>query len=48
MNSDFEKSVLTGKFFEYVEVRKPIIAVCDEDSELAQLVNQYGLAICVI
>jgi glycosyltransferase involved in cell wall biosynthesis len=43
--SDFEKSVLTGKFFEYVESGRPIIAVCDEDSELAQLVSQYGLGI---
>jgi hypothetical protein len=43
--SDFEKSVLTGKVFEYIESRRPIIALCDEDSELASLIENYGLGI---
>lgn len=44
-NSESQKGVLTGKFFEYIETGKPIIAVCDEDSELAELVKQYSLGI---
>ena len=42
---DFEKGVLTGKFFEYVGSGKCIIAICDEDSELAFLINKYNLGI---
>lgn len=41
----FEKGVLTGKFYEYVAARKPIIALCDEDGELAFLINKYKLGI---
>lgn len=41
----FEKGVLTGKFFDYVKTNRPIIAICDEDSELAGLINQYNLGI---
>lgn len=44
-NSAFEKGVLTGKFYEYVRARKPIIALCDEDGELAYLINKYNLGI---
>lgn len=40
---DFEKTVLTGKFFEYLETGRPIIALCDNDSELASLVKKYRL-----
>lgn len=40
-----QKGVLTGKFFEYIETAKPIIAICDEDSELAELVNEYSLGV---
>lgn len=43
--SDFEKSVLTGKFYEYLESGRPIIALCDEDSELAALINSLKLGI---
>ena len=42
---DFEKGVLTGKFFEYVGSGKRIIAICGEDSELASLINKYKLGI---
>lgn len=44
-NSAFEKGVLTGKFYEYVRAKKPIIALCDEDGELAYLINKYSLGI---
>lgn len=44
-NSAFEKGVLTGKFYEYVRARKPIIALCDEDGELAYLINKYKLGV---
>lgn len=43
--SDFEKSVLTGKFYEYLESGRPVIALCDEDSELAVLINSFNLGI---
>lgn len=40
-----QKGVLTGKFFEYIETANPIIAICDEDSELAKLINKYSLGV---
>lgn len=43
--SVFEKGVLTGKFYEYVRARRPIIALCDEDGELAYLINKHQLGI---
>lgn len=43
--SAFEKGVLTGKFYEYVRARRPIIALCDEDGELAYLINKYQLGV---
>lgn len=43
--SEFEKGVLTGKFFEYIESRRPIIALCDPDSELAGIVRDHDLGI---
>lgn len=42
---EFEKGVLPGKFFEYLESGRPIIALCDEDSELAEIINTNGLGI---
>ena len=42
-SSDFENGVLTGKFFEYLAFGKPVLAVAPENSELAKIVNQYGL-----
>ena len=44
-DTDFEKSVLTGKFYEYLETGRPIIALCAEDSELALIINSYNLGI---
>lgn len=44
-NTDFEKSVLTGKFYEYLETGRAIIALCDEDSELAILINTHQVGI---
>ncbi len=43
--SDFENGVLTGKFFEYLAFGKPVLAVAPENSELARIVNQYGLGL---
>ncbi|HGH3155636.1 TPA: hypothetical protein ACJKZX_003252, partial [Acinetobacter baumannii] len=43
--SAFEKGVLTGKFYEYIRARRPIIALCDEDGELAYLINKYHLGV---
>lgn len=43
--TEFEKSVLTGKFYEYIETGRAIIALCDEDSDLALLINTYNLGI---
>lgn len=43
--SAFEKGVLTGKFYEYIRARRPIIALCDEDGELAYLINKYQLGV---
>ncbi|MDS7935004.1 glycosyltransferase [Acinetobacter sp. V91_7] len=43
--SAFEKGVLTGKFYEYIRARRPIIALCDEDGELAYLINKYNLGV---
>lgn len=42
-NDAFEKTVLTGKFFEYLESGRPIIAICDPDGDLGRLVNGYGV-----
>ena len=44
-NTFFEKSVLTGKFYEYLETGRAIIALCDEDSELAILINKYQVGV---
>ena len=41
----FEKGILTGKFYEYLEVGKPIIAICNEDTELAGLIAKFNLGI---
>lgn len=42
-NTEFEKGVLTGKFFEYLSSRKPILALGPSDSELARIVNEHSL-----
>lgn len=44
-DTDFEKSVLTGKFYEYLETGRAIIALCGEDSDLAKLINTYQVGI---
>lgn len=41
----FEDGVLTGKVFEYVETRRPIIAVCNDGSELAGVVIKHHLGV---
>jgi len=44
-SGDFEKGVLTGKLFDYIRSRRKIIALCDEDSELAHIINDYNLGL---
>lgn len=39
----FENQFLPGKFFEYVASGRPILALCDRESEIAALVRQYDL-----
>ena len=41
----FHKGTIPGKFYEYLEERKPIIAMCDEDSELAGLIVKHNLGV---
>ena len=41
----FEKGVMTGKFFEYLETGHPIICSANEDTELAILIEKYSLGI---
>jgi glycosyltransferase involved in cell wall biosynthesis len=40
-----ERTFLPGKFFEYVASGRPIIAVADEDSEIGNLIEKYGLGV---
>jgi glycosyltransferase involved in cell wall biosynthesis len=44
-SSDFENGVMTGKFFEYLAHGKPILAIASEESELARVINDYGLGL---
>ncbi len=41
----FENGVMTGKFFEYLAHGKPVLAIASEESELARLINGYGLGL---
>lgn len=44
-----EKSVLTGKFFEYLQMEKPIICVVsgtETGSELSKMIHNHKLGIC--
>ena len=41
----FENGVMTGKFFEYLAHGKPVLAIASEDSELARVINDYGLGL---
>ena len=34
------KGILTGKIFEYLMARRPILAVAPEDGDLAEIINQ--------
>lgn len=42
---EFENGVMTGKFFEYLAHGKPVLAIASEESELAQVINRYGLGL---
>lgn len=35
-----EKGIFTGKLFDYLSVRKPILAICDKDDVAAELIGQ--------
>jgi glycosyltransferase involved in cell wall biosynthesis len=41
----FENGVMTGKFFEYLAHGKPVLAIASEESELACVINDYGLGL---
>lgn len=42
---DFDKSYTPAKLFEYARTGKPIIALCDETSDVAAIVSTYGLGL---
>lgn len=42
---EFENGVMTGKFFEYLSHGKPVLAIASEESELARVINDYGLGL---
>lgn len=44
-SGEFENGVMTGKFFEYLAHGKPILAIASEGSELARVINDYGLGL---
>ena len=44
-NDEIEKCFLPGKFFEYLATGKPIIAIVDQDSEIAKIINSYDLGV---
>ena len=41
-NSPNAKGILTGKFFEYLAARRPILAIGPADGDLAQILNDSG------
>jgi hypothetical protein len=43
--SEFENGVMTGKFFEYLAFAKPVLAIANDDSELAMVVNRSGIGL---
>ena len=48
-NTKHDQGILTGKFYEALQHRKPIVALVSGDvpnSELKQLIDQYRLGIC--
>jgi glycosyltransferase involved in cell wall biosynthesis len=46
-NSLNSKSILTGKFFEYLAARRPIIAIGPEDGEVAEILQKSQAGDCV-
>ena len=48
-NTRKEKGILTGKYYEYVSVRKPILCCISGDepnSKLKELIEKYNLGFC--
>jgi len=41
------KSILTGKFFEYLAARRPILAIGPKDGEVAAILESTGAGICL-
>lgn len=45
-NHPFDKGVIPGKFFFYLQFGRPILAIGDPESELGELIHHYDLGIC--
>jgi len=39
---NFGRAVATAKIFDYLEARRPVLGICDGNSELATVINQTG------
>lgn len=48
-NTEYQKGVLTGKIFEYMRARKPVIGLCSGDisgSDLKELIEECQIGVC--
>ena len=48
-NTSYEQGILTGKFYEALQNRKPVIALISgnvPDSELSYLIHKYNIGVC--
>ncbi len=46
-NSGNAKSILTGKFFEYLAAQRPIVAIGPEDGEMNRILQDSGAGSCI-
>ncbi len=46
-NSGNAKSILTGKFFEYLAAQRPIVAIGPEDGEMNRILQDSGSGSCI-
>ncbi len=42
---DFDKTYVPAKIFEYARAGKPVVSICDPESELANITNAFGLGV---